>query len=172
MTPEQLVTEFCAAWAEPDPATLAAYFTDDAVYHNIPMEAVHGRAAIEEFVTGFVAAFGGIDFRIHRQVANGNVVLNERTDVFTMNGRTIELPVMGGSFEVVDGKIAAWRDYFDMGPLTTPPPGSGGVRTESRQPKTPGPPASNTKRGGLVFVVPSAGFEPATSCSGGKRSIP
>ncbi|MDV2476061.1 SgcJ/EcaC family oxidoreductase [Rhodococcus zopfii] len=119
MTPEQLVTEFCAAWAEPDPATIAAYFTDDAVYHNIPMEAVHGRAAIEEFVTGFVAAFGGIDFRIHRQVANGNVVLNERTDVFTMNGRTIELPVMG-SFEVVDGKIAAWRDYFDMGPLTTP----------------------------------------------------
>jgi limonene-1,2-epoxide hydrolase len=28
-------------------------------------------------------------------------------------GKEISLPVMG-TFEVVDGKIAAWRDYFDM----------------------------------------------------------
>ncbi|MBH0122305.1 SgcJ/EcaC family oxidoreductase [Rhodococcus sp. CX] len=116
MTPDQLVTEFCAAWAEPDPAALAAYFTDDAVYHNIPLEEVHGRAAIEEYFAGMVATFGGIDFRIHRQLASDNLVLNERTDVLTVNGRTVEVPVMG-SFEVVDGKIAAWRDYFDMGPL-------------------------------------------------------
>ena len=34
-------------------------------------------------------------------------------DVFRMPGTTIELPVMG-TFEVRDGKIAAWRDYFDL----------------------------------------------------------
>lgn len=119
MTPEQLVTEFCAAWADPEPAALAAYFTDGAVYHNIPLEAVHGRAAIEEYFAGMVASFGGIDFRIHRQLANGNLVLNERVDVLTVNGRTVEVPVMG-AFEVADGKITAWRDYFDMGSLTAP----------------------------------------------------
>ena len=31
-------------------------------------------------------------------------------------GNTVELPVTG-VFEVVDGKITAWRDYFDMSAL-------------------------------------------------------
>ena len=40
--------------------------------------------------------------------------MTERTDVFFAGPKTIELPVMG-TFEVTDdGKISAWRDYFDM----------------------------------------------------------
>jgi limonene-1,2-epoxide hydrolase len=35
-------------------------------------------------------------------------------DIFTFANGRIDLPVMG-TFEVVDGKIAAWRDYFDLG---------------------------------------------------------
>jgi hypothetical protein len=31
---------------------------------------------------------------------------------------SFELPVMG-TFEVRDGKISAWRDYFDMNQFTT-----------------------------------------------------
>ncbi len=117
MSPDELVTEFCRRWADPDPAELAAFFADDAVFHNIPMEPIRGRAAIEEYIAGFVTSFGAIDYRIHHQAVSGNVVLNERTDVFTMNGRTIELPVTG-VFEIVDGKIAACRDYFDPTPFT------------------------------------------------------
>jgi limonene-1,2-epoxide hydrolase len=41
------------------------------------------------------------------------VVLTERVDAFITPTLTIELPVMG-TFEIVDGKIAAWRDYFDL----------------------------------------------------------
>ena len=42
-------------------------------------------------------------------------VLTERTDRFLLkDGRWVELRVMG-SFEVVDGQITAWRDYFDLG---------------------------------------------------------
>jgi limonene-1,2-epoxide hydrolase len=40
-------------------------------------------------------------------------VLTERVDVFEAPGKRIELPVMG-AFEVRDGRIAAWRDYFDL----------------------------------------------------------
>ena len=40
-------------------------------------------------------------------------MLTERIDVFRMGETTIELPVMG-IFEVRDGLIAAWRDYFDL----------------------------------------------------------
>ncbi|RVW02472.1 SgcJ/EcaC family oxidoreductase [Rhodococcus spongiicola] len=112
-----LVTEFCALWAKPDPALIASYFTEDAVYHNIPMEPVKGREAIREFLEGFLAAFDGIDFQIHKQVEQGGIVMNERTDVLRGLGKETPLAVMG-VFEVVDGKIVAWRDYFDMAAIT------------------------------------------------------
>jgi limonene-1,2-epoxide hydrolase len=115
---DELVTEFCKLWSSPNPEELAGYFTEDAVYHNIPMEPVHGREAIKEFITGFVAAFGGLDFNVHRQVSDGTVVMNERTDVLhRKDGGEVSLPVIK-VFEVHDGKIAAWRDYFDMAAIT------------------------------------------------------
>jgi limonene-1,2-epoxide hydrolase len=80
---------------------------------------VQGREAIKVFIAGFTAAFDGIDFQVHRQVSDGNLVMNERTDVMRRkDGGDIPLPVMG-TFEVVDGKIAAWRDYFDMATITS-----------------------------------------------------
>ncbi|HEX2214943.1 MAG TPA: limonene-1,2-epoxide hydrolase family protein [Mycobacterium sp.] len=117
-TPADVVTEFCRKWVSPDPEELAQYFTEDAVYHNIPMPPVQGREAIKEFIAGFTAGFDGIEFRVHRQVSDGDVVMNERTDVMRRkDGADIPLPVMG-VFEVVDGKIASWRDYFDLATVT------------------------------------------------------
>lgn len=78
---DELVTEFCGLWATPDAATLAGYFTKDAVHQNIPMQALHVRPAIKEFIEGFTAALDGIGFRIHRQLNDGQLVMNERTDV-------------------------------------------------------------------------------------------
>lgn len=116
---DELVTEFCKKWAKPDPDELAGYFTDDGIYHNIPLEPAQGREAIKEFIAGFLAAFDGIDFHVHRQVSDGPLVMNERTDVMRRkDGSEISLPVMG-VFEVVDGRIAAWRDYFDMATVTS-----------------------------------------------------
>jgi limonene-1,2-epoxide hydrolase len=115
----ELVTEFCKLWASPDPDELAGYFIEDAVYHNIPMDPVRGREAIRDFIAGFVATFDGIDFNVHRQISDDTVVMNERTDVLRRkDGGEIALPVMG-VFEVHDGKIAAWRDYFDMAAITS-----------------------------------------------------
>jgi limonene-1,2-epoxide hydrolase len=116
--PDEVVTEFCKKWLSADPDELADYFTADAVYHNIPMEPVQGREAIREFIAGFTAGFDGIDFQVHRQISDGNVVMNERTDVMRRkDGGEIPLPVTG-VFEIVDGKIAAWRDYFDLATVT------------------------------------------------------
>jgi limonene-1,2-epoxide hydrolase len=118
-SPDEVVTEFCNKWLTADPDELAGYFTEDAVYHNIPMEPVQGREAIKEFIAGFTAGFDGIDFQVHRQVSDGNVVMNERTDVMhRKDGGEIPLPVTG-VFEVVDGRIAAWRDYFDLATVTS-----------------------------------------------------
>ena len=116
---DELVTEFCKLWASPNPDELASYFTEDAVYHNIPMEPVQGRQAIKEFIAGFIAACDGIDFNVHRQVSDGMLVMNERTDVMRRKGGgTFPLPVMG-VFEVQEDRIVAWRDYFDMAAITS-----------------------------------------------------
>ncbi|MGV9415834.1 limonene-1,2-epoxide hydrolase family protein [Nocardia sp. NPDC003693] len=116
-TPEALVTAFCAEWLTGTPESIAAYFTEDAVYHNIPMAPLRGKPAILDFLKGFIGAFGGIEFTIHHQSATGTTVLNERTDRFALGDKPIELPVMG-VFEVSGNKITAWRDYFDMAQFT------------------------------------------------------
>ena len=110
---ERLVEEFCGAWAKRDVDGILGYFTPDAVYHNIPLDPVNGRAAIREFVTGFTGGVDKLEFQVDHIAASGNVVLTERVDYFHSGERTIALPVMG-TFEVVDGKIAKWRDYFDL----------------------------------------------------------
>ncbi|APE35401.1 limonene-1,2-epoxide hydrolase [Nocardia mangyaensis] len=116
-TPDSLVTEFCARWRQGTADELTEYFTDDATYHNIPMQAVTGREAIRDFLRGFLGTFGGIDFQVRHQVSAGNLVMNERVDSFTINEQRIDLPVTG-VFEIVDGRIHAWRDYFDMATVT------------------------------------------------------
>ena len=46
-----------------------------------------------------------------------NLVLTERVDTFTVGQVVASLPVMG-IFEIRDGKISAWRDYFDLAQIT------------------------------------------------------
>ena len=122
-TPIQLVSRFCAAWSE-NRATeeLAGFFTDDAVYHNIPLAPITGREAIATTIDSFIRpgapGIEGIEFRVVNIAANGPTVMTERVDVFRLQGKSFELPVMG-TFEVSEGKIRAWRDYFDMNQFTS-----------------------------------------------------
>ena len=111
---EELVRRFCDEWGKgSDVDTLAAYFTDDAVYHNIPVEPAVGREAILGLLNMFLTPTERVEFRVVNIVADGDTVLTERVDVFQLPNAVIELPVMG-TFEVRAGKIAAWRDYFDL----------------------------------------------------------
>lgn len=112
-SPDEIVTAMCRSWADPDPDQISAFFAEDAVYHNIPMEPITGRAAIRDFIAGFLSTFESIEFDVHHQVAAGNIVMNERTDILRGLGKDTPLPVVG-VFEVADGAITAWRDYFDM----------------------------------------------------------
>jgi limonene-1,2-epoxide hydrolase len=118
-SPLDLVRRFCAAWSDGLGAEdLAEFFTDDAVYHNIPIAPVNGKKDIASTIASFTAGVESIEFRVLNIAANGSVVLTERVDVFKLPDKSIALPVMG-AFEVTDGKIAAWRDYFDMNQFTS-----------------------------------------------------
>jgi limonene-1,2-epoxide hydrolase len=112
---EAIIEEFCGAWKARDVDAILGYFTDDAVYHNIPIEPAVGADAIRAVLEMFVPPSDEIEFVVHHMFSNpaGDVVFTERTDRFVMGDKTIELPV-AGVFELRDGKIAAWRDYFDL----------------------------------------------------------
>ncbi len=115
--PTDVVARFCAAWGQGDLEAILAFFTPDAVYHNIPMDPVEGVDAIRATISGFFGMVSKIEFRVKNSATDGNVVMNERVDAFITADKTMELPVMG-VFEVTDdGKIAAWRDYFDLNQL-------------------------------------------------------
>ena len=117
MKPEAAVREFCKAFARQDVDELLGWFTDDAVYHNIPLPPAEGKAAIEATLRQFVAPGGEAEFEIKHLAVVGNTVLTERVDRLSMAGKPVVIPVMG-TFEVTpQGKIRAWRDYFDMGQL-------------------------------------------------------
>jgi limonene-1,2-epoxide hydrolase len=114
---EEVVRDFCAAASTRDPAVLRAFFSDDVVYHNIPMEPAEGIDATMAVIDMFLGMCDALEFELHHVASDGTTVLTERTDIFTIKGKSAPLPVMG-AFEVVDGKITAWRDYFDMAQVT------------------------------------------------------
>jgi len=110
---EQLIREFCAAWKRKNIDEILGYFTPDAVYHNMPLEPLHGIDAIRTTLDMFVTPAERIEFEMLGIASAGDLVFTERVDRFTMMGNTVALPV-AGVFQVRNGKIAAWRDYFDM----------------------------------------------------------
>ena len=111
---DALVRSFIAAWEHRDTEFILACLTDNAVYHSMPLSPIEGRGAVAAWVRGFAGKPPG-RLTIRHQVATRDVVMNERTDVITINGRTVMLAICA-VFEMQDGLIATWREYFDLAP--------------------------------------------------------
>ena len=109
------VTAMLGSWQGRDVETILSFFTDDAVYTNIPIDPPNvGKQQIREFLNWFFGAVGDLQFIITRQVAGSDgSVMNERIDRLDFAGKVVDLPVMG-VFEFRGDLICAWRDYFDM----------------------------------------------------------
>jgi limonene-1,2-epoxide hydrolase len=116
---EQVVSDLFAAWTRLDLDAIMNYFSEDAVWDNVPMSPAKGKAAIREMTNGFLKDSAAFTAKISRTVSVGNVVCNERVDTITMkNGKSAAIPV-AGMFEIDNsGKIKIWRDYFDLGTFT------------------------------------------------------
>jgi limonene-1,2-epoxide hydrolase len=114
---ERVVRDLCDAFAKHDAEAFRPFLTDDVVYHNIPMDPAVGVEDAIAFIHGFFGMCDGLVIDTLHLAVVGNVVLTERIDTFTLGEIVAPLPVMG-TFEIRDGKISAWRDYFDMGQIT------------------------------------------------------
>jgi len=114
----ELVRHFCQAFSRRDADEILEFFNENAVYHNMPMPPVQGKAAIRTVLEMFLKPSESVEF-IVLKIAGGDdgAVLTERLDKFSLEGRNVELPV-AGVFELDGGKITAWRDYFDMAAWT------------------------------------------------------
>ena len=87
-------------------------------------EAIRKLTTIRSTLAPFTAACSEIDWVIVREAATGDVVMNERIDRFHFPNGWLELPV-AGVFEVRDGRIVLWRDYFDLATFTAARAGLG-----------------------------------------------
>lgn len=115
--PIEVVRDFCAAWARLDVDEIMSFFGDDPVYHNMPGPPTVGRDAIRTGISRFLGGWSATTFDILNIAAAGNIVLAERVDRIDSNGKHLDLPVTG-VFEIADGKIKTWRDYFDLATYT------------------------------------------------------
>ena len=114
---ETAIREFIAAWSNLDAEELASYFTEDGSYHNMPSGPINGRDSIQAFITAFTQPWEQTDWEIISLLAEGDTVMVERLDKTVVAGRPVNLPCLG-IFEMEDGKIKIWRDYFDLATYT------------------------------------------------------
>jgi limonene-1,2-epoxide hydrolase len=113
------VSAMLASWQTRDVDTILGYFTEDAIYTNVPIDPPNvGKAQIREFLNWFFGAVGDLEFTILRQNEGPDgTVMNERVDRLDFAGKLVDLPIMG-VFEFRGELICAWRDYFDMALLS------------------------------------------------------
>ncbi len=114
MGAEEVVNQFIAAIGNKDAEATKALVADDCYYDNVPIGDMRGWDKMLEVLGPMFASKTPVEFEVLRQSASGNIVMNERIDRFEMKGKKVALPV-AGVFEVNDGKITFWRDYFDNG---------------------------------------------------------
>jgi limonene-1,2-epoxide hydrolase len=114
MSNKDKVLEFIARFEALDVHGVMATFSDNAFYHNIPMEPLNGIDDIRGFIEPFMEPITEISWEVLFIAEDDNgVVLTERVDTFVFGDKQVVMPVMG-TFEFENGKLAKWRDHFDL----------------------------------------------------------
>ena len=117
-TPADIVRTFLAMWETPGgiDKSLRDYFTPGTVYENVGLSTTTGIDQALAVFAGFTASLGMQTMWVENLhvAASGDTVLTERIDhVRDGAGKTLMSIRVMGVFELKDGKIVAWRDYFD-----------------------------------------------------------
>lgn len=108
----RVVEVFLNALQEKDLATADVALDDDVVYQNVGYTIMRGRDRVMKVMRGLDRPSIGFEVKIHRIAAEDVNVLTERTDALVFGPLRLQFWVCG-VFEVRDGKITLWRDYFD-----------------------------------------------------------
>jgi limonene-1,2-epoxide hydrolase len=112
-----VVESFFAAFVAKDLDRAIAHLTDDIVYQNVPFPPDRGKAAVRRTCQAFGYFVNEFEVQMRHIAARDGVVLTERTDVLIGPLFYLDIQVCG-TFELRDGRIAVWRDYFDLAATT------------------------------------------------------
>ena len=113
----------CGKGGEPMRAAFRTYFTPATVWENVGMSTTTGPEEAIQLMDGMGAAMGVAAFRAEMKAiaAAGNHVLTERVDyLIGPDGKDAHALRLMGIFEVADGRITGWRDYFDTAEFAKP----------------------------------------------------
>jgi len=112
-----VVKEMIAAWKAADWRKVGDLFAEDGVLHSMMIEPVTGREAIYQRIAALgKGAPGGVVLDVSHMGVIDGLVFIERVDRFTYNGKPGAVPVVG-VLDVKDGKVRAWREYYDRAQL-------------------------------------------------------
>ena len=103
---------------------LAAYFTDDALYDDVPLPAarVVGRSAIVRKLEIGLARVPRHVHHVHRMVADDTTVVTEHTEDWCFApDQVVSLPFVSVQ-EIDNGRIRRWSDYSNIDTLLSAAP--------------------------------------------------
>lgn len=116
---------FIEQWNKIDLDAIVDAADDDIVYHNIPMDMVVGKDSFRAAISPLVQMATDIIWEtpLIAETSSGEV-LTERVDTFVLaSGHRITVRVMGVFEWTSHGKLAKWRDYFDLAEFQRQMPG-------------------------------------------------
>jgi len=117
MTPIETVQAFLRALETLDMDRAVALVDPSIVYENVSLPPARGLAQFEKTMAIFGQFVEGFRVETSAIAATGSTVLTERVDILTIKGVAVSFWVCG-TFEVRNGRITVWRDYFDWRQLT------------------------------------------------------
>jgi limonene-1,2-epoxide hydrolase len=116
-----LVLQFVGNWGPTKQdmfATFDRFMTDESIWENVGLARTVGIDQAKAFVDSFPGGIDHIDVETLHIAAAGNVVLTERIDyLYNAAGGLVATLRVAGAFEISDGRIVQWRDYFDTAAL-------------------------------------------------------
>ena len=117
MDPIVTIETFIAAWNRRDRDAIVTALHEDVICAGIPLPPACGREATMALLDPFLQA-QDIDWQILGIAAAGNTIMTERLDRFRFSGMDWTEVRAAGIFELdANGRIIAWRDYFDLAEL-------------------------------------------------------
>lgn len=124
MSVEDTVFGMWKALSARDWEAVKSFLSDDCIYIDIPMPAVSARGP-EDIVTRLKIGLESLASYVNHDgllVSNGADVIYEHSETWGWDtGETVRLRFV--SVHRVEGdKIALWKDYWDMGTLTSQAP--------------------------------------------------
>jgi limonene-1,2-epoxide hydrolase len=112
--PTLVIERFLALLCAKDVDGASDLLAEDVEYVNVGLPTVHGRERVRRLLRATLGRAGaGFEVYTHTISANGPSVLTERTDILKFRRLRIQFWVCG-RFDIHDGQIVLWRDYFSL----------------------------------------------------------